>query len=289
MLTSGSKHGHFFKEIIHVTQIQELVSRGYWSKLVYDIHEFDRSLLEYNGTKADFTEQSLHWSFERASIRTKILEHASANHRKSTLIFVPSIEEAIKIERQLDSCKAVHSKLKPAERDRIIEDFKSGRLRHVVNVNVLSVGFDHPELDHIISGRPTASLAWFYQALGRGTRIAKGKSDCLITDFVGNVERFGKIEELVYKKKKAWQLYGEGGKLLTGIGLHNIGTVTDEPDANVVFPFGKHKDKTVGHVLQHDPGYIKWLMSGKDFQFTKYSMHIKEAIDRLSKKEQVTH
>ena len=78
-----------------------------------------------------------------------------------------------------------------SERNQIISDFKSGKLRIIVQVTILSVGFDHPELDCIITGRPTASLSWWYQFVGRVTRIHPDKANALVIDFVGSVPKFG--------------------------------------------------------------------------------------------------
>jgi DNA repair protein RadD len=187
MLTSRSKNGHFFKDIIHVTQIQELTSRGYWSKLEYEVDNFSDEALEWNTTKSDYTEQSLFLTYSKNDMEGKILDRLSGNDRNATIIFVPSINDAVRLARKLPSCAAVHSKLDTPTRDRIIKDFRNGYLRHVVNVNILAVGFDHPDVDQIVSARPTASLAWFYQALGRGTRLSPRKNDCRIIDFAGNV------------------------------------------------------------------------------------------------------
>jgi DNA repair protein RadD len=91
-------------------------------------------------------------------------------------------------------------------------------LRVVVQVTILSVGFDHPELDCIITGRPTASLSWWYQFVGRVTRIHPNKANGLVVDFVGSVPKFGKVEDLYFKyEAPLWKLYGESQKLLTGI------------------------------------------------------------------------
>ena len=80
-----------------------------------------------------------------------------------------------------------------AERDAAIADFRAGRLRALVNCNVLTTGFDVPELDLVAVARPTASTSLHVQMLGRGTRIAAGKRDCLVLDFAGNVQRLGPI------------------------------------------------------------------------------------------------
>ena len=54
----------------------------------------------------------------------------------------------------------------------------------------------------------------------RGVRILDGKENCLIVDMCGNLKKFGKIEELVYKKGEDWQLYNVHGKQLTNLPLN---------------------------------------------------------------------
>ena len=83
-------------------------------------------------------------------------------------------------------------------------------------MNIFSTGFDYPEIDLIVQARPTASLVLFYQQIGRGLRIHPDKKNCLIIDLVGNVEKFGKIEDLTIRNVKGWGAYS-GTKLLTGV------------------------------------------------------------------------
>ena len=80
------------------------------------------------------------------------------------------------------------------ERARIIAEFKNGSLNCVVGNNVLTTGFDAPGIDFIGLLRPTASKGLHLQMLGRGLRIAEGKTDCLVADFAGNCLRHGPID-----------------------------------------------------------------------------------------------
>ncbi len=73
-----------------------------------------------------------------------------------------------------------------AERDVLIEDFKAQRFRYLVNVAVLTTGFDAPHVDLIAILRPTESVSLYQQIVGRGLRLAPGKTDCLILDYAGN-------------------------------------------------------------------------------------------------------
>lgn len=278
MLTSRSKMGQFFKDIIHVTQIQELTSMGFWSPLLYELHPFSDKGLVYNSAKSDYTDESLFQNFEEQNIEHKILHRLRSLDRKSVLIFVPTISDAIKLAAQVPGAAAVHSRMKDEERDRIIRQFKAGIIRYVFNVNILATGFDHTKIDCIIFGRRTGSLAWFYQAAGRGTRIDAEKENCLIIDFVGNVDRFGRLEHIYFKRKKSWQCYGEGGRLLSNIALHQIGQVFDSPVSGVVMPFGKHKDKDISTVPRD---YLDWLINNKDFTWTDRNRYIKEAAEQI--------
>ena len=81
-----------------------------------------------------------------------------------------------------------------AGRTATIRRFKSGGITALLNCNVLTTGFDAPNVECILSLRPTASPGLHVQMLGRGTRCAPGKTDCLVLDHAGNVERHGPID-----------------------------------------------------------------------------------------------
>ena len=268
MLTSKSKKGNYFKEIIHVAQIKEMVDLGFWSPLQYESYDFDTGALVYNSTNAEFTDDSIKRAYKQQDIGGKIIKRISElPDRKSILIAVPSIEEAKELSTRLPSCEAIFSGMPDSERNKIISDFKSGKLRIIVQVTILSVGFDHPELDCIITGRPTASLSWWYQFVGRVTRIHPDKANGLVIDFVGSVPKFGKVEDLYFKyEEPLWKLYGEETKLLTGIPLHEIGLHKEnQPSphdvaaqgAPIPMTFGKYKGKEIRMI---PIWYRNWLL-----------------------------
>lgn len=295
MLTTRSKKGSFFKEIIHVCQISEMVEKGYWSPIVYETYDFNTKELVFNSTKAEFTELSIKEAYIKQNIEQKIIDKIKESDRKSILVFVPSVDDAIKLAAKTPNSAAVWGTMPKDERADILEKFKCLDLKIVINVNVLSVGFDHPELDMIISGRTTASLSWWYQAIGRGTRIHFNKKDILVVDFAGNTPRFGKIEDLLYvQETDGWKLYGENGNLLTGvpideIGKHNKNTEEtrllqkfneNEAEQEIKFEgiikFGKFKDKKV----EDTPlWWREWML--KEFKFDSKTIYIKEKILEL--------
>ena len=275
MLTSRSKNAGFFKEILHVHQIQSIVSDGYWSKLEYETWDFDDSGLRFNSSGSDFRDDSIAQAYEQLGIQDKIIRRIQESDRKSILVFVPEVKDALAMSRSVQGSVAVYGDMPKSDRDEAINGFRTGKYRVAINVNVLSVGFDHPELDCVIFGRPTASLAWFYQAAGRGTRIHPEKENCLIVDFVGNVSRFGRLESLVVEKYKAsWQVFS-GDILLTSIPIKEIGTVKkDRPCQEFVWPFGKHKGTQIGKI---DSGYLKWVL--QNFEWKDSNRELKDRIE----------
>ena len=135
----------------------------------------------------------------------------ATQHRKAVLIFCSSLAQAERMSSALIGSAWVSGATSNKERDRIIQEFKDGKIKAVFNVGVLTTGFDFPALDCIYMLRPTRSLALYYQMLGRGTRIADGKDDCTVVDYTGNYESLGKVEDIRLEKgEKLWELYANG-------------------------------------------------------------------------------
>ena len=130
--------------------------------------------------------------------------------RNSVLIFASGIKHAQHIQRVLQEehnveCGFVCGKTPANERDELLARFRGDAsnglfpqepLRYLVNVNVLTTGFDAPNIDCVALLRPTASPGLYYQAIGRGFRLHPGKQNCLILDFGENVLRHGPVDEI---------------------------------------------------------------------------------------------
>ena len=272
MLTSRSKKGNFFKEIIHVGQVSEMVQLGYWSKLLYQTSEFDDSLLVFNSSKSEYTEDSVQRAYNANGGNNSIIQ-ALDNHpeRKHILAFAPSVNDAIALSSQYPNSAVIYGDMDKRERADIISRFRQGKIRVIFNVRVLSTGFDYTGIDCIVLGISTASIALYYQVVGRGTRIDSDKQDCLIIDLGGNVERFGKVEDLTFEKGRQWRMFGTGGRLLSGIPISDIGHYTREDTMAIdrqtatpiaIMPFGKYK----GTPLTQIPlNYRQWMIRSFDW------------------------
>ena len=272
MLTSRSKKGNFYKDIIHVGQVQEMVQMGFWSRLNYEASGFDDSLLVFNSSKSEYTEDSVQLAYD-ANGGTQAVINAIDNHheRKHILAFVPSVDDAIQLSEQYPNSAVVYGDMDKRERASVIECFRSGEIRVIFNVRVLSTGFDYTGIDCIVLGISTASIALYYQIIGRATRIAPNKEDALIIDLGGNVKRFGRVEDITFEHGKLWRMFGTGGRLLSGIPIHDIGNYTREDtqaldqkkDAPIkIMPFGKYKGDRIKDIPLN---YRQWMIRSFDW------------------------
>lgn len=111
-----------------------------------------------------------------------------ASDRKHCLVFATGIEHSESIVEAFRlngiECYGVDSSNDTTERENVIEGFKSGKFKVLVNVGILTTGFDHPALDCIIMARCTKSRILFEQVLGRELRICDSKEDALFIDIV---------------------------------------------------------------------------------------------------------
>ena len=104
------------------------------------------------------------------------------------MIFAATVMHAKEIISYLPECQAalITADTHSHDRDTIITRFKAKQLKYLVNVSVLTTGFDAPHVDVIAILRPTESVSLFQQIVGRGLRLDKGKKDCLVIDYAGN-------------------------------------------------------------------------------------------------------
>lgn len=186
----------------------QLIKDGYLCKLVT---KGTRVKLETEGvrtTAGDFNEKDLAAANDKEEITNAAIEEliAAGHDRKKWLVFAIDIAHAEHIAESLMRrgirTNVVHSKME-MDRDQVLKDYKNGKYQCIVNVNVLTTGFDDPAIDLIGILRPTKSPVLHVQTIGRGLRVHPGKPDCLVLDFAGNTARLGPINDVVlYVAKK---------------------------------------------------------------------------------------
>lgn len=210
-----------FSNLIYYVQNNVLFEAGHLAKLEYfSFNIIDRSKLKINAKGTDFTEQSLRAYYRTESIPSKIASYANRllAKRKNLLVFCSLIDEAETVKKLVPGSVVIHGESK--DRDDILKAFKSGRIKCLINVGVLTTGFDYPALECVLLSKSTMSLSLYYQIFGRGLRPHKDKETCWLVDLGGNYEKFGKIETMLIKKNHQglYAIYNNG-KQLTDIPL----------------------------------------------------------------------
>ncbi len=278
-----------WNDILFVTQIKELVEKEYWAKLVYDVVDLDEKSLKYNVSRSEFTEQSVEQVYEDNDVDSLIVKKVEEikHERKHILIFCPSIIKARQLQTRIPDSVVIWGTMPVQERDICIKEFKAGHVQVMINVLILSVGFDMEWLDCIIDSVPTASIGRYYQKNGRAVRIWPTKKDSLLVDLSGNFKRFGKLEDITFENCDGvgWGMFS-GNKLLTGITVDSIGSVLKPTEVeietkkvegeNPLITFGTHKGKRLKDVPKH---WCKWVL--ENFEWKSHNKDLKNAITKL--------
>ncbi|KEY59020.1 DEAD/DEAH box helicase [Serratia sp. DD3] len=182
-----------FRDCIYELPLRYMIKHGFLvppERLDMPIVQYDFSQLAAR-SHGLFSEVDLNRELKKQQrvtplIINQIMEYAQT--RKGVMIFASTVEHAREIYGLLPHGDAalVSAETPPLERDTLIEAFKQQQLRYLVNVAVLTTGFDAPHVDLIAILRPTESVSLYQQIVGRGLRLFPGKTDCLILDYAGN-------------------------------------------------------------------------------------------------------
>jgi len=276
--------GKLFTNIAYVHQISNMLEDGHWTPIDYKIIQQDDDFLEVNSSGSDYTEDSMRRFYEGNDLQTQIVDNINnclSNGSKSILVFVPTIQEADQISKKIPGAQSVSSLTPKKERDTIINSFKNRDTHVVVNVGILTTGFDYPELDTIILGRSTMSFALYYQMVGRGVRIHDNKTKTEVIDLSENFSRFGKVEEFTieFLEGYGWGLF-KGESLISNYPIEakhrpQKKNLIKKPTPNIAttvstvgeskMPFGKFKDKTIANVYKEDKNYLVWVYENVKF------------------------
>lgn len=120
--------------------------------------------------------------------------------RHHWLIFAVSIDHSRHIAQALSDrgvkTAVVHGELERDERAYRLNAFHTGEVQALVNCQLLTTGWDEPQVDAIALLRPTKSAGLYTQMIGRGMRVHPSKTDCLILDFARLVEQFGPVDAI---------------------------------------------------------------------------------------------
>lgn len=183
----------FFKQCVYELPLSYMIKNKYLTTPVkvdipvtcYDFSELTDKDRMY--TAAEVEEVLKSQKRLTPLIIKNIIDITERFKRQGVMIFSSSVKHAEEIMCYLpkDDSRIVLGDTDINDRNVIIDDFKAKKFKYLVNVSVLTTGFDAPHVDVIAILRPTESNSLYQQIVGRGLRLSKEKADCYILDYTG--------------------------------------------------------------------------------------------------------
>lgn len=196
-----------FDALIEPISIEELIYKGYLSTLRSKVTKAKLDVTGVHKRGGEFIESELQAAVDTDDKNQAVVQEvmALAGERKAWLFFCAGVQHAQHIAEALRqqgvSSACVTGDTPKKQRDEIIADFKAGKLQALTNANVLTTGFDYPDIDLVVMLRPTMSASLYVQMAGRGMRVKSHTDHCLVLDFAGVVETHGPITNVQPPKK----------------------------------------------------------------------------------------
>jgi len=203
-----------FDALLEPVSIEELVFKSYLSMLRSKLTTAKLDTTGVHKRGGEFIESELQAAVDTKDNNERVVREviALAGDRKAWLFFCTGVKHAQHIKEVLIDCgiaaECVTGDTPKKERARILEEFKAGKIKALTNANVLTTGFDYPDIDLIAMLRPTMSASLYVQMAGRGMRVKSHTDHCLILDFAGVVATHGPITA-VQPTRKAGEGNGE--------------------------------------------------------------------------------
>ena len=197
----------FFQEEVCSISTDWLINEGYLVEPHFGLpnsetYDFSRVKIESTG---QFNGKQLQQVLDKEErLTAKIMQEVTGivSKRNGAFIFASTRKHCDECLRALPlELSAIITGETPAKkRERILMGARNGEIKYLINVNCLTVGVDVPNFDTVVFVRPTESLILYTQAIGRGLRIHENKTDCLVLDYAGNLERHGTLDHPIINK-----------------------------------------------------------------------------------------
>ena len=213
---NGKGFTDLFDALVVSWSIAEFIRKGWLSAFDYVSIRADSreqrmiDSLKKRGADGDYQAKEMNEVLNRqVSIRRLYESVERYACGKKGIVYAVSIAHA----RQIAACYSAHgvetvaidSKTPASERRELVEGFRQGRIKVLVNVDIFSEGFDCPDVEFVQLARPTLSLAKYLQQVGRGLRKSGDKESCMLIDNVGLHRIFG-----LPVRERDWEAMFEG-------------------------------------------------------------------------------
>nr|WP_029514338.1 DEAD/DEAH box helicase family protein [Paenibacillus polymyxa] len=143
-------------------------------------------------------------------------------HTNRAILFCSGIEHCKQIEKILLGyglkARGLYSGMDPWKRERYLREFRQGKIKILVSVDILNEGIDVPEVDLVVFLRVTHSRIIFLQQLGRGLRLSNKKNKVIVLDFVTDIKRVASLFNLNKKNQE----YKEQGIEIVTLNNFNV-------------------------------------------------------------------
>ncbi len=186
----------YFGACVYRIRARTLIDMGYLTEPVIGavgVASYDTQSMQLN-SRGQFDAADIDRAFhghgrKTSQIVADVVHHAQG--RRGVMIFAATQRHADEIMASLPPRMSalITDKTSKTDRKAIIAAFKAQNIKYIVNVSVLTTGFDAPHVDVIAILRATESVGLLQQIIGRGLRLFEGKSDCLILDYAKNIDR----------------------------------------------------------------------------------------------------
>ncbi|MCD4823057.1 MAG: DEAD/DEAH box helicase [Phycisphaerae bacterium] len=202
-----AKEDHFLNTVCYEIGVKELIVQGFLCPLKTKAGKIKANLDNLHVRGGEFVANEVEAAMDNIVLVQSACEEIVelTQERNSCLLFTSGVAHGQHIARTIQrlagqDCGFVCGETPGLERESILRRFKAGELKYLANVNVLTTGFDAPNIDCVTIVRPTMSPGLMYQMVGRGFRLHPDKTDCLVLDYGGNILRHGPVDDLKIKE-----------------------------------------------------------------------------------------
>jgi len=186
----------YFGACVYRIRARSLIDMGYLTPPVVGtigVASYETLNMQLNG-RGQFDAADIDRAFHGQGRKTGAIIAdivGQARDRQGVMIFAATVRHAEECMASLPPSLSalVTGETPKKERKAILAAFKARKIKYLVNVSVLTTGFDAPHVDVIAMLRATESVGLLQQIIGRGLRLDAGKTNCLVLDYAQNIDR----------------------------------------------------------------------------------------------------
>jgi DNA repair protein RadD len=232
-----------FQRVVFEAKTAQLIAEGFLCPITNKVAEAEVNTDKVGLRGGEFVESEMQAAFDVdekvQAACAEIIEKTQDRH--SILVFASGIHHAEQIAELLPGSAVVTGETLPIERAETLRRFVAGELRFLVNVDVLTTGFNAKCVDAIAILRATMSPGLFCQMVGRGLRLHESKQNTLLLDFGGNIARHGSIDDESFGRSEGKGRAGVAaengrGKRCPSCELDVSPSTVVCPECNFIFP-----------------------------------------------------